>query len=118
MNSLVLDYCARQIVGGTHLTFGYLAQLPVLPATAYSETERAYIASRVLELSYTSWSIRPFARDLGFDGPPFTWDETHRCAADGLGGDGGTTAPVASRTVSVGVPTLTRTMIGSTSKKW
>ena len=33
MNSLVVDYCARQKVGGTHLTYGYLKQLPLaLPA--------------------------------------------------------------------------------------
>ena len=31
LNSLALDYAARQSVGGTHLTFGYFKQLPVLP---------------------------------------------------------------------------------------
>src|SRR5690606_18163636 len=32
----------------------------------------------VLELSYTSQSLAPFARDLGYDGPPFAWDEERR----------------------------------------
>ena len=31
MNSLILDYLARQKVGGSHLTYGYLKQFPVLP---------------------------------------------------------------------------------------
>ncbi len=29
--SLVLDFCARVKVGGTHLTYGYLKQFPILP---------------------------------------------------------------------------------------
>ena len=33
---------------------------------------------RVLELTYTSHSLAPFARDLGYDGPPFGWDEDRR----------------------------------------
>jgi hypothetical protein len=32
----------------------------------------------VLELTYTSHSLAPFARDLGHDGPPFAWDEDRR----------------------------------------
>lgn len=78
LNSLVLDYCARQIVGGTHLTFGYLRQLPILPPGAYSQADLSYIVPRVLELSYTSQSVAGFARDLGHDGPPFRWDEDRR----------------------------------------
>lgn len=77
-NSLIFDYCARQIVGGTHMTFGYLKQLPILPPTAYAEADLAFIVPRVLELSYTSHSMAPFARDLGYDGEPFAWDEDRR----------------------------------------
>ena len=33
---------------------------------------------RVLELTYTAWDLKPFAEDLGYEGPPFTWDEAHR----------------------------------------
>jgi hypothetical protein len=36
------------------------------------------IVSRVLELTYTSHSMAPFARDLGYDGRPFAWDEVRR----------------------------------------
>jgi hypothetical protein len=31
-----------------------------------------------LELSYSSWSLEPFALDLGYEGPPFGWDEDRR----------------------------------------
>jgi hypothetical protein len=32
----------------------------------------------VLELTYTSHALASFARDLGYDGPPFGWDEDRR----------------------------------------
>jgi hypothetical protein len=65
-------------MGGVHLTYTYLQQLPILPPTAYSERDLAFIVRNVLELTYTSYAMAPFARDLGFDGPPFAWDEARR----------------------------------------
>lgn len=76
--SLALDYAARQSVGGTHLSFGHLKQLPILPPDFYTEPRLAFITPKVLELTYTSHSLAPFARDLGHDGPPFAWDEDRR----------------------------------------
>ena len=77
--SFVLDYVVRQKMSGTHLTFGFVMQLPVLPPSAYDEDRvRSFIESRVLELTYTAWDIEPFARDQGDDGPPFRWDEDRR----------------------------------------
>lgn len=32
----------------------------------------------MLELTYTSHALAPFARDLGFTGPPFAWNEERR----------------------------------------
>jgi hypothetical protein len=78
MNSLVLDYIARQEIGGTHLTYTYLRQFPVLPPTAYTAADLDYIVPRVLELGYTAWDMQPFARDLGYNGAPYIWDEDHR----------------------------------------
>jgi hypothetical protein len=77
-NSLVLDFVARLKIGGTHLTYGYVKQLPVLPPSHYSPADLSIIAPRVLELTYTSHSMAPFARDLGYNGPPFRWDEDRR----------------------------------------
>ena len=44
----------------------------------YTELRLAFIVPKVLELTYTSHSLAPFARDLSHDGPPFAWDEVRR----------------------------------------
>jgi hypothetical protein len=76
--SLVLDFVARQKIGGTHLTYSYLKQFPVLPPNAYTETDLTYLVPRVLELTYTSHDLKPWAEDLGHHGPPFPYDPTRR----------------------------------------
>lgn len=78
MCSLLLDYIARQKVAGTNLNFFYVQQLPVLPPAAFSPADLAFLVPRVLELTYTSHSMRPWAEDLGYSGPPFVWDESRR----------------------------------------
>jgi hypothetical protein len=78
LNALVLDYVARQKVGGSHLKQFTLKQFPVLPPSFYSAAGLAFIVARVLELTYTSHSMAPFARDLGQQNPPFEWDEDRR----------------------------------------
>lgn len=78
LNSIVLDFVARQKVGGTHITFGYLKQFPVLPPSFYTSDSVIFLVPRVLELTYTSLSMTPFARDLGYEGAPFAWDEDRR----------------------------------------
>jgi hypothetical protein len=76
--SLPLDYVGRQKVGGTHLKFNTFFQLPVFPPHFYTNPRLDFIVPRVLELTYTSRSLAPFARDMGYDGPPFAWDEDRR----------------------------------------
>jgi hypothetical protein len=78
LSSLPLDYAERRKLGGTNLTFQYLFQLPVFPPNFYTEPRLAFITPKVLELTYTSHSLAPFARDLGHDGPPFAWNEDRR----------------------------------------
>jgi hypothetical protein len=78
LNALVLDYVARQKVGGIHLTFGTLKQLPILSPSAYSREALAFLRVRVIELTYTARDLTPWARDLGYDGPPFNWDQDRR----------------------------------------
>lgn len=77
-SSIVQDYVARQKVSGLHLKYNAFKQLPILPPFAYSEADFAFIISRVLELTYTSHAMAPFARDLGYHGAPFGWDEARR----------------------------------------
>jgi hypothetical protein len=76
--SMTCDFSARHKVGGTHLNFFIYQQLPVLPPSAYSAADLTFIVPRVLELTYASRSMAPFARDLGYEGPPFAWDEERR----------------------------------------
>ncbi|NWD64885.1 Eco57I restriction-modification methylase domain-containing protein [Pseudomonas sp. IPO3774] len=78
MNSLVLDYVARQKIGGTSLTYFYLKQLPVLAPGRYTDDDLVFIVPRLLELTYTSYDLGPWARDLSYDGPPFAFDLDRR----------------------------------------
>ena len=55
-----------------------MKQLPVLPPSAYSSVDLKKISAAVLELVYTSDSLAPLARDLGYNGSPFLWDEVRR----------------------------------------
>ncbi len=77
-NVLVFDYIARQKIGGTHLSDYIMKQLPVIPPEAYTQEDIKFISSRVLELVYTSWDMRPFAQDMGYDGEPFIWNPNRR----------------------------------------
>ena len=78
LNSLSCDYIARQKLGGTSFKYFTMKQIAVLPPSAYTPADLAFVVPRVLELTYTSHSMAPFARDLDYDGPPFKWDEDRR----------------------------------------
>ncbi|MBC6404397.1 MAG: hypothetical protein GDA41_01455 [Rhodospirillales bacterium] len=78
LSSLALDFAARQKIGGTNLNLVYLKQLPLLPPDFYTPGRLSFVAPRVLELTYTSHRLAPFARDLDHHGPPFPWDEDRR----------------------------------------
>jgi hypothetical protein len=87
LTSLAFDYFARQKVGGTHLTFGPLRQLPVVTpdqlrtVVPYLDPKRPafkWFVERVLELVYVSNDMKGFARDCGYTGKPFKWDEARR----------------------------------------
>jgi hypothetical protein len=84
LQSFVLDYCARQKVGGIHMNFFLVEQFPVLPPTAYPPELARRISAMVLELVYTSNDLGSLAIDLGHaesEGrpkEPFAWDEERR----------------------------------------
>ena len=80
LNSFVLDYAAQSKVGGTHIRKNVIAQFPILPRTFYTEPRLAFLVPKILELTYTSHALAPFARDLGHDGPPFAWNEERRAS--------------------------------------
>lgn len=86
LDALVFDHVARQKIGGTDLTYGYLEQLPVLPPAIYGQPAPwqreiclgEWIRPRVLELVYTTGDLRPWARSMGYEGDPFIWNEDRR----------------------------------------
>lgn len=87
MNSLPLDWAARFSVGGSNMNYFIVKQLPVLPPERYlqqieirgqSVVWAQLVVPRVLELTYTAIDLRSFALDLGYEGPPFAWDEDRR----------------------------------------
>ncbi|MBB4263751.1 Eco57I restriction-modification methylase domain-containing protein [Bradyrhizobium sp. CIR3A] len=78
LSSLPFDYFARQKLNGPHLTFTYLRQFPFPSPDQFTEAERGFVTSRVIELAYTSNLMRPFAEDLGYTGSPFAWNEDRR----------------------------------------
>jgi hypothetical protein len=77
-STLVFDFIARQKVGGTHLTYSYLKQLPFLSPDQYTSADIDYILPRVLELGYTAYDMKPWAEALGYYGEPFSWNEERR----------------------------------------
>lgn len=86
LNSLACDFASRQKIGGMNLDPYLLFQFPVIAPPRFSDpapwksnqTLRDWILSRVLELTYTAWDLQPFAKDCGYGGPPFIWNEERR----------------------------------------
>src|ERR1700730_8150026 len=85
LNSVILDYIARQKVQTTHFL-----RIPVVTLHRYEpvrfgkKTAAKIVRQAVLELTYTAHDMAPFARDMGYVDkkgqvkPPFVWDEDRR----------------------------------------
>ena len=83
LNAFALDFVTRQKVQGQNLNLFLVEQLPVISPAAYDRqfgevTARDLIRDHVLKLTYTAEDMAPFARDLGHNGPPITWNEEER----------------------------------------
>ena len=86
LNSFAADYVSRQKLGGSNMDPFVFFQLAVVaPETAkmpcaWDEDHSVFslVRSRALELTYSAWDLQPFARDLGYDGPPFPWNPERR----------------------------------------
>lgn len=63
LNSLVLDFCARQKISGTHLTYTYLKQLPGWAPSSLAKTFVVNIARRVAHLARGA-ELEAFRNDL------------------------------------------------------
>ena len=84
LNSVCLDFVARQKIHGTSMNWYIVEQLPVVPLALYESTHfgpktaAQIIREAVLELTYTAHDMAPFARDLGCTSDPFVWDDDRR----------------------------------------
>lgn len=78
LNSFVADFAARQKVGGIHLKFFTMRQLPIPRPDAGLGAYADHLDGAVVELTYTAEDLSGFARDLGYEGPPFRWDPERR----------------------------------------
>ncbi len=86
LNSMVADYVVRQKVGGTHITYNFLKQFPILPPASWQRMASCKgiggcagkIMRGVLELTFTAEDLVAAARDWSHQGRPFTWDYDRR----------------------------------------
>lgn len=82
-NSFAFDFIARQKMQGQHINWYILEQIPVIPNKLFStmfgdNSAREIIHEEVLRLTYTAWDLKDFAKDMGYEGEPFIWDEEDR----------------------------------------
>ena len=83
LSSFCFDYISRQKLQGASMSLGSLEQLPVIAPSDYDRqfgdtTAREIVREHVLKLTYTAHDMAPFARDLGYEGRPFVWDDEDR----------------------------------------
>lgn len=84
--SFVGDYVVRQKTAQPSLPMGVVYEAAFLQPAVFAKplpwdadiSLREWITQRVLELAYTSWDLRSFAKDCGYSAPPFRWDEQRR----------------------------------------
>ncbi len=83
LGAIALDYVARNKVQSTHLNSCILEQLPLVPRAGFARrfgqrSAEEIVREEVLALTYTSHDMAAFARDQGYSGQPFTWNEEDR----------------------------------------
>jgi len=88
LNSMAYDFVARQKVGGVHLNFFIVEQLPTLAPDAYEapcpwdskKTLEQWISDRVLRLSCTAHDMEPLAKACRMKPPVHKWKPDERSA--------------------------------------
>jgi len=83
LNSVPFDFVVRQKLHGQTLNLFIVEQLPVVARNMYSrrfgsKSAAEIVKDDVLALTYTASDLEPFARDMGYTGKPFKWDEADR----------------------------------------
>src|SRR5690606_3462812 len=74
-NSFAFNYLLEGRQTGPNVNRGVIAALPIVDQLVddHPRFDRRWFCARVLELSYTSAELEPFARACGYAGPPFAW---------------------------------------------
>jgi hypothetical protein len=86
LSSIPFDYCARNKISGTNLSFFVLYQLPAFRPEFYDSWAldgkplKQSLSSLSLALSCTYETLRPLARDAGHSPEVSPWDEEKRFA--------------------------------------
>ena len=86
LSSFAMDFTARQKVGGISLSLFIFKQLPTITPETYDticpwddkRTFATWLLPRILELTYTAHDMASLAKDLGYEGRPFPFDEERR----------------------------------------
>jgi hypothetical protein len=86
LNSFVFDYIVRQKTLQPSLPVGVVYESAFLTPSTYcsraswqqDELLEQWISRRVLELTYTATDMAEFAHDMGYNVPPFVWDNRRR----------------------------------------
>jgi hypothetical protein len=85
-SSLAFDYVVRQKLSGSNVNFFVVKQLACPAPSTFAEPTpwqsgsslAAWVLPYILELSYTSWRLQPYAHEMHDSGPPFRWDPERR----------------------------------------
>ncbi|MCX5538119.1 N-6 DNA methylase [Paraburkholderia sp. CNPSo 3076] len=77
-NSLVFDYLLRTSLSQPSIPQGTFEQVAVPAIDRFTDADFAFIESRVLELSYNTRALEPWAQEIGYKGEPFPWDNARR----------------------------------------
>lgn len=82
-NSFAFDFVTRQKLQGQTLNLFIVEQLPLIKPEHFKarlgkQVIGDFVREQVLRLSYTAHDLEAFARDLGYTGAPFKWDEEDR----------------------------------------
>jgi hypothetical protein len=86
LNSICMDFIARQKVGGVHLNYFIVEQLPMFPPDFYAQkcpwnkrqTLEKWISDRVLKLTCTSNDMISLAEAANFEPKVYKWDPAER----------------------------------------
>jgi len=86
LNSFALDFVSRQKVGGNHLNYFIVEQLPLFAPDRYADrcpwdkrqTLERWISDRVLKLTCTADDMRPLAEAADFAEGVHKWNVTER----------------------------------------